>query len=128
MADRQTRTLGEVVPIRTGPDRPVLWIVDECSTHLDARTNSYEAANHYTPLLKRFAETNTDAIHIGHSGLDVHKELRRSTITTEFITETEPKTAEVYEGVIEDEGNTRKYELTGLPDMSISYGPDDFAP
>ncbi|WP_336327875.1 hypothetical protein [Halovenus sp. HT40] len=110
------------------PDRPKLWIFDECSTHLDARTNNYEVANHYTPLLKRFAKVNTDAIHIGHSGYDVHKELRRPTIITEFVFKTEVKTAEVYEDMIEDQGNTLKYELTGVPDTSVSYDPDDMAP
>jgi len=115
-------------PPEIDPARPVLWIFDECSTHLDARTHSYEVANHYTPLLKRFAKVNTDAIHIGHSGLDVHKELRRATIITEFIFKTELTTAEVYEDMAEDQGNTLKYELTGLPDTTVSYDPDDFAP
>jgi hypothetical protein len=115
-------------PPEIAPERPKLWIFDECSTHLDARTHSYEVANHYTPLLKRFAKVNLDGIHIGHSGLDVHKELRRATIITEFIFKTELKTAEVYEDMIEDQGNTLKYELTGVPDTSLSYDPDDFAP
>jgi len=87
----------------------------------------YKLANHCTPLLKRFAKVNTDAIHIGHSGLDVHKELRRSTVITKFIFKTELKTAQVYEDMIENQGNNLKYELTGLPDTTISYDPD-FAP
>ena len=110
------------------PETPTLWIFDECSTHLDARTNSHHVANEYTPLLKRFAKVNTDAIHIGHSGYDIHKELRRATLTTEFIFKTAKKTAEVYEDMIEDQGNTLKYELTEIPDTSISYDPDDLAP
>ena len=44
-----------------------------------------------------------------------------------FISKTEVKTAEVYEGMIEDEGNILKYELTGVPNTSISYDPDDLA-
>jgi hypothetical protein len=118
----------EGTPPVIDPDRPKLWIFDECSTHLDARTNSYEVATHYTPLLKRFAKVNTDAIHIGHSGYDVHKELRRPTIITEFVFKTAKKTAEVYENMIEDEGGDLKYELTGVPDTSVSYDPDDLAP
>ncbi|WP_336326034.1 hypothetical protein [Halovenus sp. HT40] len=47
---------------------------------------------------------------------------------TEFVCKTEVKTAEVYEDMIEDEGNTLKYELTGVPDTSVTYDPDDMAP
>jgi hypothetical protein len=98
------------------------------TTSETTQTNNYEVPAHYTPLLKGFAKANTDAIHIGHSGYDVHKELRRPTIITEFVFKTAKKTAEVYEDMHEDQGGQLKYELTGLPDTSISSDPDDLAP
>jgi hypothetical protein len=110
------------------PNTPTFWLFDECSTHLDARTNSYEVANQYTPLLKRFAKVNVDAAHIGHSGLDVHAELRRPTIITEFIFKTGLKTADIYNSMDDDRGTDQKYELTEIPDTSLNLDPDDFAP
>jgi len=115
-------------PPTISPDTPVLFLFDECSTHLDARTNSRQVAQHYTPLLKRFAKIKCDAIHIGHSGYDVHKELRRDTLMTEFIFKEDKKTADVYERMDEDKGADHKYQLNEIPEPSTYVDPDDFAP
>lgn len=115
-------------PPELDPDRPKFWFFDECSTHLDARTYQYEVAKHYTPLVKRFAKVNTDTVHLGHSGLDIHPELRRHTISTEFVFKTSLRTAEVYRSMDEDRGVDRKYQIQNIPDTSITYNPDDFAP
>ncbi|SDJ63008.1 hypothetical protein SAMN05216226_10699 [Halovenus aranensis] len=114
-------------PPAVDPETPVFWIFDEASTHLDARTNSYEVANQYTPLLKRFAKINCDAVHIGHSGYDIHAELRRDTLMTEFLFKTSKKTVEVYASMDEDQGAEKKYELTEVPKPSHWIDPDDFA-
>jgi hypothetical protein len=115
-------------PPTIDPNRPKFWLFDECSTHLDARTNSYEVASQYTPLLKRFAKVNCDAAHIGHSGYDIHAELRRPTLTTEFIFKTGKKTAEVYRDMHEDVGADLKYKAEGIPDATHDLDPDDMAP
>lgn len=83
-------------PPELDPDRPKFWFFDEYSTHLDARTYQYEVAKHYTPLVKRFAKVNADSVHLGHLGLDIHPELRRSTISTEFIFKSGLEEAKVY--------------------------------
>lgn len=115
-------------PPEIEPERPKFWLFDECSTHLDARTNAHEVSTQYLPLVKRFAKVNLDSAHLGHSGMDIHKDLRRSLIATEFIFKTGKKTADVYADMHEDSGTNKKYELTEIPDTSISYSPDDFAP
>lgn len=115
-------------PPEISPETPVLWFFDECSTHLDARTNNYEVASNYTPLLKRFAKVNTDALHLGHSGFDVHAELRRATIITEFIFKNSLESASVFESMRDDQGHELLYELHDIPDTSLTYDPDDFAP
>lgn len=122
-SDRQSGT-PPVIP----HEKPVFWLFDECSTHLDARRCSYEVTQHYTPLVKRFAKMNVDAMHIGHSGMDVHADLRRSTISTEFIFKTGLESADVFESMDEDAGADLKYELEDIPESTISYDPDDFSP
>lgn len=109
-------------------DTPVFWLFDETSTHLDARTNSWEVANLYTPLVKRFAKANVDAMHIGHSGMDVHPELRRENISTEFIFKTSLKTADVFARMDDDAGADLKYELEEIPDTTLNFDPDDWSP
>jgi len=118
----------EGTPPEIDPDTPVFFMFDECSTHLDARTHRHEVAKYYTPLLKRFAKVNCDAMHIAHSGLDVHPELRRHTITTEFIFKESKTEARVYEKMEDDEGTDQKYLLTDIPATSLNYSPDDFSP
>jgi len=109
-------------------ERPVYWLFDECSTHMDARTSRREVAHQYTPLVKRFAKVRVDAAHIGHSGMDIHPELRRSTIATEFLFKWRKQVADVYVSMHEDQGVDKKYRLEGIPDTTIGYDRDDFAP
>ncbi|AKH97350.1 hypothetical protein [Halanaeroarchaeum sulfurireducens] len=115
-------------PPEIAPETPVWWHFDECSTHLDARTQSHEVATQYLPLVKRFAKVNVDAIHIGHSGMDIYKDMRRSQLTTEFVFKTGLKTAEVYERMIDDHGEALKYTLTEVPETALTYDPDDYSP
>lgn len=115
-------------PPEIDPDTPTFWLFDECSTHLDARTFRRQVAKHYTPLVKRFAKVNVDAMHIGHSGMDIHPELRRHTISTEFIFKTELTEADVYRKMKDDEGKDHKYLLTDVPPTTLTYDPDDFSP
>lgn len=48
----------------------------------------------YLPLVKRCAKVRVDAVHLGHSGMDIYEDVRRSQITTEFVFKTALKTAE----------------------------------
>jgi len=110
------------------PETPCFWLFDECSTHLDARTHRHPVATYYTPLLKRFAKVNVDAMHIGHSGLDIHPELRRHTISTEFIFKRDLTDADIYAKMDDDEGKDKKYHLQEIPETDLHYSPDDFSP
>lgn len=61
-------------------DQPKMIVVDEGSTHFDARTNRYEVASQWTPLAKRFAKMGVDCCAVvGHTGKDLHPELKRLT-------------------------------------------------
>lgn len=109
-------------------DTPKWWHFDECSTHLDARTKGWEVPNLYLPLVKRFAKVDMDAVHIAHSGMDIHADMRRSTISTEFIFKVGLKTANVFESMFEDQGSDLKYVLEEVPDTGVEYDPDDYSP
>jgi hypothetical protein len=109
-------------------ETPVWWHFDECSTHLDARTNAHEVSQQYLPLVKRFAKVRVDAVHLGHSGMDIYKDMRRSQVTTEFVFKTELKTAEVYDRMVDEQGVDLKYVLEEIPETTIEYDPDDYSP
>jgi hypothetical protein len=127
--DEYIETGGEKgTPPEIPSETPVWWHFDECSTHLDARTKGYEVPNLYLPLVKRFAKVNLDGVHLGHSGMDIHADMRRSHITTEFVFKTGLKTAEVYDSMYEDHGANHKYTLTEVPPTNIKYDPDDYSP
>lgn len=110
------------------PGIPKWWHFDECSTHLDARTMSSQVSRLYLPLVKRFAKVRLDAVHLGHSGMDIYADMRRSHLTTEFVFKTALKEAEVYGSMFEDAGTDLKYVLQEIPETSISYDPDDYSP
>jgi|GEM_PF-4642699 len=118
----------EGTPPEIDPSVPKWWHFDECSTHLDARTNAHELSTKYLPLVKRFAKVNMDSVQLGHSGMDIHADFRRATITTEFIFKTGLKTAAVYASMYEDQGSELKYVLKEIPDTAIEYDPDDYSP
>lgn len=107
--------------------KPVWWHFDEASTHLDARTKSTEVSEQYLPMVKRFAKVNVDAVHIGHSTLDVYKDLRRNNIATEVVVKTGLKEAEVFEHAT-DTPTDLKYVLEGIPETSYDYNPNDYSP
>lgn len=115
-------------PPEIPPEVPVWWHFDECSSHLDARTFSHEVSTQYLPLVKRFAKVRVDAVHLGHSGMDIYKDMRRSQITAEFVFKTALKTAEVYERMFEDQGAGLKYVLQEIPETTVEYDPDDYSP
>ncbi len=59
-------------------ERPKAVVIDEGSTHFDARTYNYEVANQWTPLAKRLAKLGVVICGIiGHGGKDIHPEAKR---------------------------------------------------
>lgn len=110
-------------------ETPVLLVLDEASTHLDARTNSREVSVEYLPLIKRAAKVNVDVVHIAHSGMDIYKELRRSNLMTEFIIKRAKTRAEVYTRMDEGKGRDLSYALDNIPLPDAKpVDPDDYAP
>lgn len=110
-------------------DRPKFVIIDEGSTHFDARTNSREVSVQFTPLAKRFAKIGVDAFGaIGHTGKDVHPELKR--LTTFPIFKSDKTTLEVYDSWPADADfpEDHRFTIEDLEPSSLRYDPDDAAP
>jgi len=112
-------------------DVPKFVIIDEGSTHFDARTYRREVATQYTPLAKRFAKVGVYAAGIiCHTGKDLHPEAKR--LATLPFYKSEKKVAEFYENWPADEDfpTDRLFsgELENLEKSAAEYSPDDAAP
>lgn len=112
-------------------DRPKFVIIDEGSTHFDARTNRREVATQWTPLAKRFAKIGVDSCGIVvHTGKDLHPEAKR--MATLPFYKTEKKIAEFYERWPADSDMPTDRLFGGsieeIEEAGADYSPDDAAP
>jgi hypothetical protein len=112
-------------------NRPKFVLIDEASTHFDARTYRHEVATQWTPLAKRFAKIGVDVCGlICHSGKDLHPEAKRLATLPYF--KREKKVVDFFERWPADSdmptdqvfgGSVEELEPTGT-----EYDPDDAAP
>ena len=110
---------------------PMMVVVDEGSTHFDARTNSYEVASQWSPLCKRMSKLGVEVVGVvGHTGKDLDPELKR--LTRLAFYKTEPTEVEFFEGwpADADRPTDRLFggSLENLEATAASYDPDDSAP
>lgn len=111
-------------------DVPKFVVIDEGSTHFDARTYRREVATQFTPLAKRFAKIDVDVCAIiGHTGRDVHPEVKR--LATLPFFKPDKKTAEFYESWPADAEFPVDRRFGGTLEeleKATGYDPDDAAP
>lgn len=112
-------------------DVPKFVVIDEGSTHFDARTNSYEVSSQWSPLLKRMSKLSCEAVCvIGHTGKDVDPELKR--LTNLALFKSAPKSAEFFAEWPADSDfpDDRLFggSLEELEPTSYDYDPDEPAP
>jgi hypothetical protein len=112
-------------------DRPKVVLLDEGSTHLDARRFSREVATQFTPTATKFAKLGvTFCGIIGHTGKDVHPEAKR--LTDLAFWKEEPTTVEFFRTW--PSGDDRPDDLAfGAPVEDLEapgpdYDPDATAP
>ncbi|WP_254764122.1 hypothetical protein [Natrinema marinum] len=109
---------------------PKFIVIDESSTHFDARTYSYEVANQWTPLAKRFAKIGVYACgNIFHSGRDYHPEGKR--LTTLAFWKDEKTEAEFFQewGADADRPSEPLFpDLVQNFEKYDGYDPSDSAP
>ena len=111
-------------------DRPKAILIDEGSTHFDARTNRREVAEQYTPLAKRYAKMGVDmeAV-VVHTGKDLHPERKR--LSTLAMYKAAKKSAEFFETWPADaDAPTDRLFGGSLEEIekATGYDPDDAAP
>ena len=110
--------------------KPKVVVVDEGSTHFDARTYNYAVAEQWTPAAKRFAKLNVymTAI-VTHTGKDLHPEAKR--LTTCAVWKLQKDEAQFFENW---PGHADKPTTPMFTDpvtdfeKADGYHPDDAAP
>lgn len=112
-------------------DRPQAVVIDEGSTHFDARTYRTEVAEQWTPAAKRFAKIGVEFCGIViHTGKDGHPECKRLT-TCAYYKPTQTA-IELYENwpAESDSPNEPIYPdpIDPIEEHSGTYDPDDQAP
>ncbi|MFD1586172.1 hypothetical protein ACFR9U_04200 [Halorientalis brevis] len=112
-------------------DVPKFLMIDEASTHFDARTHRREVATQWTPLAKRFAKIGVDACGlVVHTGKDCHPEAKR--LATLAYYKTQKDVVEFYERWPADGDFPADQLFNGsiedLEPTSVHYDPDDAAP
>ncbi|WP_336135553.1 hypothetical protein [Natronomonas amylolytica] len=110
-------------------EQPKFIVLDEASTHMDARVYRREVATQWTPLAKRFAKIGVDAAGvICHTGKDLHPEAKRLATLPYF--KLEKDVVEFYERWPADADYPQDERMTieDLEPTSYGYDPDDAAP
>ena len=111
--------------------RPKFVILDEGSTHFDARTYRREVAQQFTPLAKRFAKIGVDVFGlVVHTGKDMHPEAKR--LTTLAYYKLEKKVSDFFE-TWDSEAEMPEDRLFGgsvesIENAASDLDPDDSAP
>ena len=110
---------------------PKAVLIDEGSTHFDARTYKNEIAAQWSPSAKRFAKMGVDLCStIGHTGKDVHPEYKR--LTTLPVVKEEKTVTHLFDSwpadADEPVGEFDWSPLDGVPDTTDGYEADDAAP
>lgn len=132
LTDRRVTSMHDLVcTLIEERDRPKAVVLDEGSTHFDARTYSREVAQQFTPAAKRFAKLGVDLCGvICHTGKDLHPEAKRLT-TLAFWKDS--KTQAEFFGNWPADADTPIDPLFSGPvgdvePTSVEYDPDDSAP
>jgi hypothetical protein len=112
-------------------DVPKFVLVDEGSTHFDARTKSYDVAQQWSPLQKRMSKVGTEVVGvIGHTGKDVDPEAKR--LTNLAFWKEEPDEVDFFEEWPSEsdrpDGQLFGGTLESLEATATTYDPNDAAP
>lgn len=97
-----------------------LVIFDEASNHASGYSDdAYETQKKLGKLVKLIRKVGGNLIIIGHTGKDVHPDIRR--ITNDCVKKVSKKTAEYYNSVEEAEGKGHKFTISHIPRTNFSY-------
>lgn len=130
LVDERVTSAHELAVTLIEADRPTAVLIDEGSTHFDARTMSRQVATQWSPLAKRMAKVGVDVVLTTvHTGKDLHPEFKR--LVTLAIWKADKKTAQPF-GNWPADADTPDDPLTSDPVGAVEappdYDPDDSAP
>ncbi|MFY4815485.1 hypothetical protein ACOJIV_22720 [Haloarcula sp. AONF1] len=112
-------------------DRPKVVLIDEGSTHFDARTNRREVSAQWSPAVKRFSKIGVKMCAVvGHTGKDIHPEHKR--LTNLALYKPAADVAEFYASWDADDDGPSDLLFGGPVDniekTTWKYDPDDASP
>ncbi len=96
-----------------------LFVFDEASSYAHGYGKQGYNAQNLIHLLKKFRKYNASLIIIGHTGKDIHPEIRR--LSTDVIEKVSKKKAVFYDSIQDGEGRNKQLEIEEIPKTSYRY-------
>ncbi|QRV16030.1 AAA family ATPase [Haloterrigena salifodinae] len=105
------------------PNKKFIFVFDEASDTADGRGDSTAVTAQLSPFLKYIRKNDGNMIIIGHTGKDVHAEVRR---LCDFIQKESKKVARFFKSVDEDgNGEGLKKTFRGIPPTTLEYDTNE---
>ncbi|PTD94138.1 hypothetical protein C9439_03580 [archaeon SCG-AAA382B04] len=96
-----------------------LFVFDEASSYAGGYGKQGYHAQNLIKLLKKFRKYNASLLIIGHTGKDVHPEIRR--LCHDIVEKISKKKARFWKKLVDGEGRGVELEITEIPKTNYSY-------
>lgn len=102
-----------------GKDVIKRFMFDEASSHASGYSkDSSKVTNQFSSMVKLVRKNNGNMDIIGHTGKDVHPDIRR---LADYVEKKGKKNSAVFENVKEGEGEDKKFDISKIPKTTWSY-------
>jgi flagellar motor protein MotB len=100
-----------------------LFIFDEASSHASGYSkDASKVQQQLSSMIKLMRKNGGNIIIIGHTGKDVHPDVRR---LSDFVQKESKKEAVIFEDVREGKGSDKKFELSEIPPTSWKFDTNE---
>lgn len=101
------------------------YIFDEASSELSGYSHDRAKVEQLmSSMVKKMRKNGVSLIIIGHTGMDLHPDLRR---LSDYVEKTGTKTADAYASVKDGDGAGHLFRLDGIPETNLRYNTEDEA-
>lgn len=100
-----------------------LFVFDEASSYAGGYGKQGYKAKKLIKLLKKFRKYNASIIIVGHTGKDVHPEIRR--LCHDLVEKRDKKVAKFWSKLSDGEGKNLKLEIKDVPETTCSYDTNE---
>jgi len=101
-----------------------LYIFDEASSYASGYgSDAGNVTKHFRSLLRTFRKNRSNLLIIGHTGKDVHPDVRR--LSTDIIEKSSQKEASIYNSIENGEGIDKKAELDGIEPTTWNFDTNE---